>query len=379
MMATTFNRWVRYNLFATPASSVVSVVAIPLTLYVAYLAAKWTFVQAHWSVISDNLPVLLVGTFPRDELWRAVTAGAVLSVLVGITLGLVLMNGRWKSAAGIGGLCVALALATLGVHQPALAGTAACLALIGLSRAGASFFPSLTRAIGLCWVVGLGAICSVLAPAGVSNWGGLLASVLVTAIATLLSIPLGILLAFGKNSRFPSVRIVCAGYVELVRSVPVISIVYWAWIIVPLVLPPQFHIADLVRGIAAFVLFYGAYTAEYVRAGIQGVSRGQSEAAQALGFNKLDENFIIVLPQALKAVIPALVGNVLDLFNNVPALFIIGLTDFLKAGQTVLANPQYSGSQYEVYIFLFAVYLAIGALISYVARRIELRMSRGSR
>lgn len=378
-MAMTFNRWVRYNLFATPSSSVVSVVAIPLTLYIGYRAAKWALFQAHWSVISDNLQVLLVGTFPRDQLWRAAAAGGILSVLVGFTLGLVLMNGRWRGVAAIGAVCGSAAIVAMLTEQPALAGTFGCLALVALSRAVTAFFPSLGRAIGLCWVIGLGAICTILAPAGVSNWGGLLASMLVTAIATLLSIPLGILLAFGKNSRYSSVRITCSGYVELVRSVPVISIVYWAWIIVPLVFPPQIHLADLTRGIAAFVLFYGAYTAEYVRAGIQGVSRGQSEAAQALGFGKLDENFIIVLPQALKAVVPALVGNVLDLFNNVPALFIIGLTDFLKAGQTVLANPQYSGSQYEVYIFLFAVYLTIGALISYVARCMELRMSRGSR
>jgi len=127
------------------------------------------------------------------------------------------------------------------------------------------------------------------------------------------------------------------------------------------------------------VLFYAAYAAEYVRSGIQGVARGQAEAAQSLGFSKLDESVIIVLPQALKSVIPALVGNVLDLFNNVPALFIIGLTDFLKAGQTILANPQYSGSQYEVYGFLFAAYLAIGSLISYAARRIESKMGASAR
>jgi general L-amino acid transport system permease protein len=163
------------------------------------------------------------------------------------------------------------------------------------------------------------------------------------------------------------------------RSVPLVCTVYWSWIIIPLVFPPDIHIPDLARGVAGFVLFYAAYAAEYVRAGIQSVPRGQSEAAQSLGFSKLDESCIVVLPQALKAVIPALVGNVLDLFNNVPALFIIGLTDFLKAGQTVLANPQYSSSQYEVYVFLFAAYLAIGSLISYGARRIELKMSEGAR
>jgi general L-amino acid transport system permease protein len=378
-MAMTIQRWTRYNLFATPGSAVLSIVSIPLTIYVAFLAVRWAMVDARWSVITDNLVVLLVGTFPRDQLWRTVIAGAVLSLLVGLTIGVVLATRRWKASAILASVCLVAAALSFALHQQAVAGALVCISIAAVARVAVTRAPMVSRGIGLLWLVGLGSICAVLAPAGVSNWGGLLVSVLVTAIATLLSLPLGILLAFGKNSRYSSLRLACSGYIELVRSVPVICIVYWAWIIVPLVFPPQFHISDLARGVSAFVLFYGAYTAEYVRAGIQGVARGQSEAAQSLGFGKLDENFIIVLPQALKAVIPALVGNVLDLFNNVPALFIIGLTDFLKAGQTILANPQYSGSQYEVYIFLFAVYLAIGALISYVARRIEARMNRGSR
>jgi general L-amino acid transport system permease protein len=225
----------------------------------------------------------------------------------------------------------------------------------------------------------LGAACAILAPAGPARWGGLLLSVLVTAIATLLSLPLGVLIAFGRRSSIPSLHLACTAYVELVRSIPLISVIYWAWIIVPLVLPPTYYIQDLVRGIAGFVLFYAAYVAEYVRAGLQGVPSGQTEAAQSLGLSQLDVNFRILLPQAIRAVIPALVGNVLDIFNNVPLIFIIGLTDFLKAGQTVLANPQYSDSQYEIYVFLFAVYFVIGGLISYTARRVEFNMGVGVR
>ena len=378
-MAMTLQRWTRYNLFATPGSALLSVVSIPLTLYLAFMAGRWALVQARWPVITDNLAVLLVGTFPRDQFWRAMVAGAMLSALFGVTIGVVLVSRRWKGPTVAAATCCLVAIGAYASHMPWVAGIFVCVAIATASRAVTTKLPLLARGVGLMWLVGLGVICAVLAPAGVEQWGGLLASVLVTAIATLLSIPFGILLAFGKNSRFSSLRIACGGYIELVRSVPVICIVYWAWIIVPLIFPPQIHISDLARGVTAFVLFYGAYTAEYVRAGIQGVARGQSEAAQSLGFSKRDESFIIVLPQALKAVIPALVGNVLDLFNNVPALFIIGLTDFLKAGQTILANPEYSGSQYEVYTFLFAVYLAIGALISYVARRIEVKMNQGAR
>jgi general L-amino acid transport system permease protein len=378
-MAMTIGRWTRYKLFPTPVSGLLSVLTIPPTLYIAYLALRWAFSIAHWSVVSDNLTVLLLGTFPREQIWRAMVAVAGLCALFGMTLGLVLAAKRWKRHALAASASAVGASIAYGLQAQWLAGALGCLAISLAASMGTSRWPQLGRGIGLAWVIGLGAICALLAPAGVDRWGGLLLSVLVTAIAALLSLPLGILLAFGRNSRFGSLRYACTAYIECLRAVPLVCTVYWCWIIIPLVFPPQVHIPDLARGVAGFVLFYAAYAAEYVRSGIQGVSRGQSEAAQSLGFSKLDENFIIVLPQALKSVIPALVGNVLDLFNNVPALFIIGLTDFLKAGQTILANPQYSSSQYEVYGFLFAGYLAIGSLISYAARRIESKMGASAR
>jgi general L-amino acid transport system permease protein len=378
-MAVTIGRWARHNLFASASSSLLSLVSIPLTLYVGVLVARWAIFTAHWSVVTDNLAVLLIGTFPVDQIWRALVAGAGLSVLFGMTIGLVLLTRRWKGYALTAALLAVAAVASYVVHLQWIAGACGCLSIALAACAATSRWPRVGRGMGLLWLLGVGTICALLAPAGVDRWGGLLLSVLVTAIATLLSLPVGILLAFGRNSRFASLRLACTGYIELLRSVPLVCTVYWSWIIIPLVFPPQVHIPDLARGIAGFVLFYAAYAAEYVRSGIQGVPRGQAEAAQSLGFSVLDERFIIVLPQALRAVIPALVGNVLDLFNNVPALFIIGLTDFLKAGQTVLANPQYSSSQYEVYVFMFAAYLAIGSLISYGARRIELKMSQGAR
>src|SRR3546814_11194895 len=108
-----------------------------------------------------------------------------------------------------------------------------------------------------------------------------------------------------------------------------------------------------------------AYVAEYVRGGLQGVPEGQVNAAKSLGLNSFSATYYIVLPQALRSVLPALVGNVLDIFNNVPLLFIIGLTEFVRAGQIVLSNPQNSGQMYEIYVFMFAVYLALAALLSW--------------
>jgi general L-amino acid transport system permease protein len=378
-MAVTIGRWTRHNLFATRVDAMLSVVSIPLTLYVVFLIARWALLKAHWSVVGDNLAVLLVGTFPQEQIWRVLVAGGGLCALFGMTLGLVLIGRQWKGyALTAAALAVAAAL-SYGIHRQWVAGSLGCIAIALGACATTRRWPQAGRGIGLFWLVGAAAICSLLAPVGVDRWGGLFLSVLVTVIASLVSLPIGIALAFGRSSRYSSLRLASTGYIELLRSVPLVCTVYWAWIIVPLIFPAHAHIPDLARGVGGLVLFYAAYAAEYVRSGIQAVPRGQREAAQALGLSTLDENLLVVLPQALKAVIPALVGNVLDLFNNVPALFIIGITDFLKAGQTVLANPQYSSAQYEVYGFLFAAYMALGSLISYAARRIEGKVNQGTR
>jgi general L-amino acid transport system permease protein len=201
-------------------------------------------------------------------------------------------------------------------------------------------------------------------------------SVLVTLAASALSIPLGVLLAFGRTSRYAGVRMVCTGYIELMRSLPLILVVYWIWVVTPLLAPGN-PVPDLVRGLAAFTLFFAAYVAEYVRSGLQSVPRGQVEAAASLGLSAVQTGRHIVLPQALRVVTPALVGNVLDVFNTVPLLFIIGLTDFLRAGQMVLIDPRSNGHSYEIYLFMFAVCLAVSSLLTYGARRLEARMARG--
>jgi general L-amino acid transport system permease protein len=221
-------------------------------------------------------------------------------------------------------------------------------------------------------------IFAVLSPPGFEVWGGLLLSVVLTIVVSILTLPFGILLALGRRSRIASLRVICTAYIETMRSVPLILVVYWIWIIVPL-LAPETSVPSLLRGMAGYALFFAAYVAEYVRSGLQAVPRGQVEAARSLGMGTWTLNVDIVLPQALRVVIPSLIGQVLDIFNGATLVFIIGLTDFLRAGQMILADPQNSGRTYEIYVFLFAVYFAIGGAITYASRRLEGHLARGSR
>jgi general L-amino acid transport system permease protein len=257
-----------------------------------------------------------------------------------------------------------------------LAGAGALLGIaawIGVHRSALD-----QRIVPSALLAGVVAIFVVVSSPGFEVWGGLLLSIVVTIAVSILTLPFGILLALGRQSRIASLRVITTAYIETMRSVPLILVVYWIWIIVPL-LAPGTPVPSLLRGMAGFALFFAAYVAEYVRSGLQAVPRGQIEAARSLAMNTWTLNVEIVLPQALRVVVPSLVGQILDIFNGATLVFIIGLTDFLRAGQMVLADPQNSGRTYEIYVFLFAVYLAIGGAITFASRRLEAHLARGSR
>lgn len=369
--------WTRRNLFAKPFDAVLSLIVIPFCAWVLWLFATWVLTVAEWGVVRDSMRVLMVGVFPADQLWRAWCAAALISAMLGLTCG----DGfRLRRDRALTVTAIVLALAA-GVGTWSLSGATGilvCGAALLSGWAASSFVPVVRRATILLWIACLVATFAVLAPVGISSWGGLLLSVLITLVASALILPLGVLLALGKRSRIASVRICSSAYIELMRSVPVILIVYWVWVVLPLLMP-SVPIPDVVRGMIGFVLFYSAVAAEFVRSGLQSVPRGQVEAARSLGLSDFEVNRSIVLPQALRVSVPGLVGNVLDIFNFAPLVFIIGLTDFLRAGQMILANPQYSGNVFEVYVFLFATYFAIGSTITFLARRLEAHLGKGAK
>ena len=369
-------RWARRNLFASAFDGVLSIAAISLGLWTLATAVSWSVSEAQWHVVTDSLRVLMVGIYPADQTWRAWGAAFLLSAVLGGTLGLPF---PWRplSARGAAGTALAAGVIT-GAAFNYGAGSAALVAFPALCWAGATPIPRLGRWLAPAWVAAIAAAFVVLAGPGLDEWGGLMLSVMLTIVASLATLPLGILLAFGRRSELPSVRICCTAYIEVTRSVPLILVVYWIWISVPL-LAPDHPVSGLVRGMAGYAAFYSAYVAEYIRSGLQAIPRGQVEAARSLGMSGLSLNAEVVLPQALRVVLPALVGNVLDIFNGATLVFIIGLTDFLRAGQMILADPRYSDRTYEVYAFMFVVYFAIGSAITYAARRLEAHLSRGAR
>ena len=368
-------RWIRRNLFANITDAVLSAVAIVLLAWLGVTTLRWA-IGARWSVVGDSIQVLLVGIYPTDQIWRPWMAALLLAAVLGGTLGTAFpiraTTAKARSAIAAGAAALVVTTLWLGVGPIALAGLlAACWAAVSHWHRSAKW-------MGPAWLSALIVSFLVLARPGFDQWGGLMLSIMLTIVTSVATLPLGVLLAFGRRSRIPSVRICCTGYIETMRSVPLILVVYWIWISVPL-LAPEHPVASLIRGMIGYSIFYCAYVAEYVRSGLQAVSRGQAEAARSLGMGGWNVNTDIVLPQAIRVVLPALVGNVLDIFNGATLVFILGLTDFLRAGQMILADPRYSGRTYEVYAFMFIVYFAIGSAITYGARRLEAHLGRGSR
>ena len=369
-------RWLHVNLFAKPSDAVLTLIVLPLLFWVVANLLHWAVANADWFVVLGSLKVLMTGLFPAEKLWLVWIAVSLIAGLIGLASSVTMPFGRSAQICGlslVAAILVTSAWTTSIAPQAALV-VAAFYSIWALGHRSETLRENLA---GIAFGV-LITVLLVLSPAGPSTWGGLLLSVVLTLTAALLTIPLGVLLAFGRQSKVASLRALCIGYIEVMRSVPLILVVYCIWVAFPLVLP-QFPLADVVRGLIGFTLFYCAYAAEFIRSGLQAVARGQTEAAESLGLSDMDTKRIVILPQALRVAVPGLVGNILDIFNYAPLVFIIGLTDFLRAGQMILANPENSGRTYEIYVFLFVVYFAVGSVITFQARRLEQKLSVGAR
>ncbi|HRQ33253.1 MAG TPA: amino acid ABC transporter permease, partial [Anaerolineales bacterium] len=210
-------------------------------------------------------------------------------------------------------------------------------------------------------------------------WGGLLLTFLLTVVGILFSFPIGVLLALGRRSELPAVRWFSVGYIELVRGVPLITILFMAQLMLPLFLPEGWTVDRVVRAMVGITLFSAAYLAENVRGGLQAIPKGQFEAAAALGLSGAQTMIFIILPQALRLVIPILVGQFIALYKDTSLVAIVGLLDLVGIARTVLAQPEFLGLQREVYVFISLIFWTLSYGMSYVSQRLEERLGVGIR
>jgi general L-amino acid transport system permease protein len=210
-------------------------------------------------------------------------------------------------------------------------------------------------------------------------WGGLLLTLLLAAVGIVLSFPLGVLLALGRRSGLPAVRLLSTAYIEIIRGVPLVTILFMADIMLPLLLPGELRIDRVARAMGGITLFSAAYVAENVRGGLQAIPDGQYEAAHALGLGSLPTNLFVVLPQALRSVIPANVGLFISLLKDTTLVTIVGLLELLGIGRAILAQPESLGAHLEVYVFVAVVFFVLCYAMSQASYRLERAMGLGSR
>jgi general L-amino acid transport system permease protein len=374
--------WLRKNLFQNWASTLATLVMAALGFWVVRGMLQWVIFGADWGVIVTNLQLLLIGQYPRDQVWRLWLVLMVMGVVAGLSWGVWVKYERKGATALVVGMPFLLALLPYDTLTRVLW---ACLGMVTLGAylLGSRFASQLRRAALVGWlaflpvamvlIYGLGDD-TVLPTVATNIWGGLLLTLIIAGIGLTLSFPIGIALAVGRRSKYPVIRAACIVYIELIRSVPLITVLFMAQTMIPLFLPDTISIDRVVRAIIAFTVFSAAYMAENVRGGLQAVPKGQYEAAAAVGLNGYQGMRLIILPQALRSIIPILTASVIAGFRDTSLVLILGLLDLLGIAKATLAQPAFLGRHIEVYSFLAAVYWFISYGISYVGLMIEERM-----
>jgi len=380
--------WLRENLFSSVLSSLLTLVVGGLLLLVLLQVADWALTEARWGVVTSNLRLFLIGQYPGDQAWRVWLSLAIISVLSGLSAGIYGAATRTLGASLAAGqiLIAVLALAS-NLGWVAIAGLLVNAALVGVAFFASVRFRIPRRLLLVLWLASLPISFLLLSGLGTeavptvstSLWGGLLLTFLLAIVGIVLSFPFGVLLALGRRSTLPAVRILSTVYIEVIRGVPLITILFMADIMLPLFLPGEVRLDRVLRAMGGITLFSAAYVAENVRGGLQAIPSGQGEAANALGLSTAQTNIFIILPQALRAVIPANVGLFISLLKDTTLVVIIGLLELLGIGRAVLAQTEWFGAQLEVYVFVAAVFFVMSYAMSQASYRLETAMGVGSR
>ena len=377
--------WLRKNLFSSWSNSVLTIICLVLIYSVVSQLLVWAFTTARWAVITENLRLFMTGPFPPEQVWRVWLVLVVVSAMFGISAsvfgGTIKTFGTWLAAGYL-----LLALLPFGGD-----GRMWLLANLAILIAGFLAGTRLQRWrawVLIAWLVSFFATLvllqgfsgsTILPEIGTNQWGGLLLTFMLAVVSIVLSFPIGVLLALGRRSRLPAIRIFSIVYIEVVRGVPLVTVLFMTQIMLPLFLPQGLRVDNVVRAMAAFTLFTAAYMAENVRGGLQAIPGGQIEAAQALGLNNALVTLFIVLPQALRMVIPAIVSLFISLFKDTTLATIVALLELLGVGRSVLAQPEFLGLQTEVYVFIAAIFFIFSYAMSFASYRLEAALGVGKR
>ena len=339
--------WVRENLFSSPLNAVLTIASLYFLYLVVPPFVQWAVVDAVWfgssnkacagyegacwAVVTARFGQFVYGFYPESERWRP---------------NLVLI------------LFVINLLPVLWDRVPGRAFSAIFLV---------SGFPL----VALFFIHGGIGLEVVPTP----KWGGFMLNLIMAAVAIIYSLPLGILLALGRRSEFPIIRRFCVLFIEFWRGVPLITVLVMASFMLPFFMPDGFNFNELLRALIGLTLFSSAYMAEVVRGGLQAMPRGQTEAARAIGLTYWQSIRLIILPQALKITIPAIVNTFIGLFKDTSLVIVIGLFDLLQVAKSSVTDTNWLGLEHEIYIFVAIIFFvscfAMSRYSLYLERKLD--------
>ncbi|MGE0718657.1 MAG: amino acid ABC transporter permease [Alphaproteobacteria bacterium] len=345
--------WVWRNLLGTVPNTIVTLLVAWLLLETVPGIVRWLFVDALWAPASAEQclrgdgacwaflqakwRLILFGPYPYEEQWRPAAAMAVFFAMVVAT--------AFPVTSGLAGR-----------PRRLVALWVLALALIAwLLRGGTLALPTVE----------------------VRLWGGLPLTLLLSVVGAFFAFWLAILLALGRRSPMPIVRMVSVGYIELIRGVPLIGLLFMATVLFPLIMPPGIDVDKLARAQIAFILFFAAYMAEAIRGGLQAVPAGQYEAGASLGLGYWRTMGLVVLPQALRIVIPSLVNIFISAFKDTSLVLIIAMFDLLGSANAAKSDSAWWGLYLEPYLFVASIYLAFCAAMSWYSQRLERHLAKG--
>src|SRR5476651_617829 len=401
--------WARKNLFSSWGNAITTVVLIFLVCWFlagflnwAVVNAVWTAPSgqdcrghgACWALIHEKYRFIFFGTFPYEQQWRPLLAiVAMLAMLltsadrrmwnsrliwiwtIGSFITFLLMFGVLSFPIGLF-LFIALAVGGIGlmmrgvVAEPMELNAYRALAAIGAVRL-------VLRIAGVmpAWALTIAAFDYV----ETGLWGGLPVTLVLATYGLAFAFPYGVLLALGRRSKLPLIKGLCVGFIELIRGVPLISLLIMASVMLPLFLPQGTTIDKFLRALVAIILFAGAYIAEIIRGGLQSLPKGQFEAADAMALNYPQKTILIILPQALRVVIPPLINTFIGFFKGTSLVLIIGIFDFLNTANQALVDPLWAGFPAEVYLFAAFVYFIFCFSMSRYSKWLEVELNKGTR
>lgn len=379
--------WIKKNLFGSVTSSLLTLLSAWLIVRLAS-GALIPLAGMDWTVIGDNLKLILTGSYPPAQLWRIWLCVSYLSLFGGASFGLV--AGKIP-AAMVAALIFEGTLMAFPFSGMAKSFIAANIALCVAGFFGIRLFGKRRRVriVIAAWVfflpvafiltIGLTGPGGFMPAVATNYWGGLLLSLLIALTSIALSFPIGLFLALGRRSSLKFVSFVCTAFIEVVRGVPLITILFIAYLIVPLALPRSLNPSVFIRAMIGIIMFHSAYMAEDFRGGLQGIPRTQYEAASSLNLSKAKTMILVILPQVLKRMIPVIVSRLTGMIKDTSLISIIGLLDMIGISSAIASNPQYMTSSPQVLFFMAAIYFIICYSISAASARIEKNLETTSR